>query len=198
MSAMPRLMLAFIAALALSSCTSPDNSGQASTAKPVQPATQTQPASAAAQTPGASLDQIVPLEPGDNAAQVAGSAARIPDPGRPIDHEEARMAAQAVDGVRSAVWLDSDNLVVMVNGAKYRTMDTIDRVCAGLDPLGDTLAVVVNIEDVTAKTADDAESISRNCQLPEGERAANQPKRQIEALDPELRKAFREQQARGH
>jgi hypothetical protein len=140
----------------------------------------------------------VPLEKSVSAAPGAGNTARVPDSSRPIDHEQARTIAESVEGVRSAVWLDSDNLAVMVDGAKYRNMETIDRVCAGLDPLGDTLAVVVNIEDVTAKTAADAESISRNCQLPEGERAANQPKRQIDALDPALRKAFREQQAHGH
>ena len=192
-----RLTLMVVAILVLSACASSDDSGQASTAKPAQ-TVPPPPHEVAAQAPGASVDQIVPLEPGGDAAQAAGDVPRVPDPNRPIDHEQARQAAESVQGVRSAVWLDNDNLAVMVDGAKYRNMETIDRICAGLDPLGDTLAVVVNLEDVTAKTADDAESISRNCQLPEGERAANQPKRQIEALDPELRKAFRQQQAKGH
>src|SRR5262249_50136083 len=122
-------------------------------------------------------------------------AAPFPDPSRPIDHEQARTVVQAVPGVRSATWLDDQNFVIMVAGANYRSMETIDRVCHELEPLGDTLAVVVNVENVAAKNADEAESISRNCKLPVGERAANQPMRQIDALDPALRKTFREQQA---
>jgi len=36
--------------------------------------------------------------------------------------------------------------------------------------------------------------LSRNCQLPEGERAFLQPRRQIDALDPVTRRAFEAQQ----
>ena len=95
-------------------------------------------------------------------------SARIPDIHRPIDHEAARAAVRPLEGVRSAVWLDAANFVVMVDGARYRSMDMIDRVCVALEPLGDTLAVVVNLEDVTAKDGDGAEAVSRNCQLGEG------------------------------
>jgi hypothetical protein len=188
-----RFGLVYAVAFALSACGSSQDANRTAAANPA-----TQPQEPA---PLASVDQIVPLEPRGDATQDAvaspdTSNARAPDPTRPIEHEHARTIAEHVPGVRSAIWMDSDNLLVMVDGPRYRNMDIIDRICQGLDPLGDTLAVVVNVEDVTAKNADDAESISRNCQLPEGERAANQPKRQVDALDPELRKAFREQQAK--
>lgn len=120
--------------------------------------------------------------------------ARIPDPARPIDHEAARAAVRPLAGVRSVVWMDHNNLLVMVGGAAYRNMAMVDRVCDVLDPLGDTLAVVVNVQDVTATTSEGADAVSRNCQLPEGQRAFLQSKRQIEALDPATRKAFKAQQ----
>lgn len=56
-------------------------------------------------------------------------SARVPDVFRPIDHEAARTAVRPLTGVRSAVWLDADNFVAMVDGAQHRSMDMIDRVC---------------------------------------------------------------------
>ena len=120
--------------------------------------------------------------------------ARIPDPARPIDHEAARAVVRQLAGVRSVVWVDHNNLLVMVGGAAYRNMAMVDRACDALDPLGDTLAVVVNVQDVTATTSEGADAVFRNCQLPEGQRAFLQPKRQIEVLDPAIRKAFKAQQ----
>jgi len=121
---------------------------------------------------------------------------RVPDPSRPIDHEAARAAVRPLSGVRSAVWLDADNFVVMVDGAEQRSMETIDRVCLALEPLGDTLTVVVNLEDVTATNGDAAMTLSRNCQLPEGQRAFLQAKRQVDVVEPELRRTFKTQQVR--
>lgn len=118
----------------------------------------------------------------------------IPDASRPIDREAARAAVRPLTGVRSVVWIDHDNLLVMVGGGEYRNMAMIDRVCDALAPLGDTMAVVVNLQDVTATTSAGADAVSRNCQLPEGERAFMQPKRQIEPLDPATRRAFEAQQ----
>lgn len=56
-------------------------------------------------------------------------SARMADPMRPINPEAARAAARTIHGVRSAIWLDRANLVVIVAGAQYRSMDTIDEVC---------------------------------------------------------------------
>ena len=119
---------------------------------------------------------------------------RIVDAARPIDHEAARAAVRPLPGVRTALWLDAANFVVMVAGQQHHSMDMIDRVCLALEPLGDTLAVVVNVQDVTAKNADDATTISRNCQLPQGQRALLQAKRQVDVVSPELRQQFKAMQ----
>jgi len=117
--------------------------------------------------------------------------ASIPDVMRPVDHEAARMAAKAVPGVRTALWLDRENFVVMVDGSQYRSMAMIDQVCVALEPLGDTLAVVVNVQDMTAQHADGATTLSRNCQLLEGQRAFLQRKRQVDVVAPAAKRSFR-------
>src|SRR5688572_10361660 len=72
----------------------------------------------------------------------------------------------------------------MVVGQRHRSMEMIDGVCVVLEPLGDALAVVVNVQDATAKNGNEAETLSRNCQLPEGERAFMQAKRELGAVAP--------------
>lgn len=119
---------------------------------------------------------------------------RVPDVARPIDHEAARAVVQPLPGVRSAMWLDAAHFVVMVDDPRRRSMDMIDRVCLALEPLGDTLGVVVNLQNVGAKNADAAMTLSRNCQLPIGERAFVQGKRQVDAIEPELRRTLKAQQ----
>lgn len=124
-------------------------------------------------------------------------SARLIDVSRPIDHEAARAAVRPLAGVRSAIWLDRANFAVMVGGARYRTRAMIDTICGALDPLGDTLAVVVHVQDATATNADGATTLSRNCQLPEGERALFQEKRNVDVVSPALRATFKAQQAGG-
>jgi hypothetical protein len=123
-------------------------------------------------------------------------SARVPDVMRPIDHEIARAAVRPLPGVRSAIWLDEANLAVMVDGATDRSMATIDRICDALAPLGDTLGVVVHVQDASAKTADAATSLSRNCDLPEGQLAFMQKRREVDVVPPDLRRVFKAQQAR--
>jgi hypothetical protein len=118
----------------------------------------------------------------------------LADPSRRIDHEAARAAVRPLPGVQSAVWIDNADLLVMVGGGQYRSIATIDNVCLALEPLGDTLSVVVNVQDVMATTSEGADTLSRNCQLRAGERAMFQQKRQVDVLDPEVRKVFRGQQ----
>lgn len=120
--------------------------------------------------------------------------AHIPDSTRPIPHEAARARIAQVDGVRSVAWIDHDNLLVLVGGPQYRDMAMVDHVCDALAPLGDTLGVVVNVQDVTATTSHAADAVSRDCQLPEGQRAFLQRQRRIEALDPATRRTFEAQQ----
>lgn len=116
---------------------------------------------------------------------------KIPDAARHIDPESARTAARAVPGVRSAVWIDRANLLAMVDGAEYRSQHTIDAICLQLEPLGDTLAVVVNLQNARARTGDELEILSRNCQLQPGDRAFMQARRQIDVVDPAVRARHR-------
>lgn len=102
---------------------------------------------------------------------------RLPDASRPVDHEAARAAIRPLARVRSSVWIDHSNLLVMVGGSQYRNLTTVDRVCRVLEPLGDTLAVVINVQDMLATTSEGADTLSRNCQLGAGERALFQGKR---------------------
>jgi len=123
-------------------------------------------------------------------------SARLPDARRPIDRESARVAARDVEGVRSAVWLDRTHLAVMVDGAVHRNEKTIDRVCLALEPLGDTLAVVVHVQDVTARDADGAATLSRNCQLAFGQRAAFERAREVDVVPEATRTQFKAMQQR--
>lgn len=100
-------------------------------------------------------------------------------------------------GVRGSIWLDADDFLVMVDGQAHRSMERIDAICLALEPLGDTLGVVVNLQDVTARNGDEAETLSRNCQLPEGERALLQARRQVDVVAPELREQFKRMQKSG-
>jgi hypothetical protein len=112
---------------------------------------------------------------------------KLPDPGKPIDHELARAAAKSVDGVRSAVWLDRENLFAIVDRNEQKSQQTIDAICLRLEPLGDTLAVVVNLQSGAATTGDELEILSRNCQLQPGDRAFLQKNRQVDVLSPAIR-----------
>lgn len=123
-------------------------------------------------------------------------SARLRDASRPINHEAARAVVRPMPGVRSAIWLDADNLAVMVDGQQYRDRDMIDRICVALEPLGDTLGVVVNLQDAKARNGDEAATLSRNCQLPEGQRAFMQAKRQVDVVAPEVREQFKKMQGR--
>lgn len=114
-------------------------------------------------------------------------AMKLADASRPIDHEAARAVARALPGVRSANWIDRHNLLVRVDGAGWRTHATIDALCVALEPLGDTLAVVVNLQDAAPTTRDGMDTLSRNCQLAPGDHAMMQRPRTVDALDPALR-----------
>lgn len=112
---------------------------------------------------------------------------KIADARRPIDREAARAAVHAVAGVRSVAWVDRHNLLVLVDGQAHRSQQTVDGICRRLEPLGDTLAVVVHLQDATAQTGDELETISRNCQLKPGDVALFQTRRQLDVIDPAIR-----------
>lgn len=121
---------------------------------------------------------------------------RIPDPARKIPPEPAREAVKAVVGVTTAAWVDQENLLVMVDGAQYRTNGMIDQICMRLEPLGDTLWVNVHLQNRHANSGEELEIISRNCQLPSGESAFMRQQRQLNVVAPNVRAAYQEHRAR--
>ena len=121
---------------------------------------------------------------------------RIPDPARKIPPEPAREAVKAVVGVTTAAWVDQENLLVMVDGAQYRTNGMIDQLCMRLEPLGDTLWVNVHLQNRRARSGEELEIISRNCQLPSGESAFMRQQRQLNVVPPNVRAAHQADQTR--
>jgi hypothetical protein len=112
---------------------------------------------------------------------------KLADPARRVDREAARVAARQVEGVRSVVWIDHENLLAIVSRNEVRSYSTIDAICMEMEPLGDTLGVVVNLQSAAATNGDQLEILSRNCQLPPGERALFQRRRQVDVISPEIR-----------
>lgn len=112
---------------------------------------------------------------------------KIPDGGRPIDRESARIVARSLPGVRSANWVDRHNLLVRVEGAELRSERTIDALCNRLETLGDTLAVVVHLQNAAAVRGQEVDTLSRNCQLAMGDHAFLQQPRKMDVLDPAMR-----------
>jgi hypothetical protein len=122
---------------------------------------------------------------------------KLADTARAVDREAARVAAKRVNGVRSAVWIDHQNLFAIVTRDALRSQTTIDAICLELEPLGDTLGVVVNLQSAAATTGDALEILSRNCQLPPGERALMQRERMVDVIPPEVRAQHRAQNEAG-
>lgn len=118
-------------------------------------------------------------------------AMKLADPARRIDQEAGRNAARTVPGVRSATWLDRTHLLVRVDNTTLRTQATIDEVCYHLQPLGDTLGVVVHVQSATGRNPGDLDAIARNCQLEPGDTALAQTDRRLNALDPAIREQHR-------
>ena len=118
-------------------------------------------------------------------------AMKLADASRPIDREAARSIARTMPSVRSANWIDRHNLLVRVDGAQSRSQQTIDDLCIGLEPLGDTLAVVVHLQDAAPATRDGMDTLSRNCQLAPGDQSMFHTARAVDVLDPGVRAQHR-------
>lgn len=121
---------------------------------------------------------------------------KLADPARRVDHELARTAAKHVQGVRSVVWLDRENLFAIVEQNAQKSQQTIDAICTQLDSLGDTLGVVVNLQSGAATSGDELKILSRNCQLEPGDRAYLQRNRQVDVLSPSIRAEHKANQSR--
>ena len=113
-------------------------------------------------------------------------AIKLADPSRRVDREAARAAIRHIEGVRSVAWIDSSDLLVIVSSNHARSYTTIDAICIALEPLGDTLGVVVNLQSGAALSADDLAILSRNCQLAPGDRAMLQPARKVDVVAPDI------------
>lgn len=122
-------------------------------------------------------------------------AIKLADPARAVDRESARHAARRVPGVRSVAWVDRENLFVIVETNGHRTYGTIDAICMELEPLGDTLGVVVNLQSGAATNGDQLEILSRNCQLAPGDRALLSRPRSLDVISPTVREQHRRNQA---
>ena len=118
-------------------------------------------------------------------------AMKLADASRPIDREGARAIARDFPGVRSVNWIDRHNLLVRVDGAHLRSQQTIDALCIGLEPLGDTLAVVMHVQHAAPATRDGMDTLSRNCQLAPGDHSMFQRARTVDVLDPGVRAQHR-------
>ena len=190
---------AIAASLLLASCTAqqPDEPAQRRPQQAGQPLDPVATAGHMAAMRGASLtgDQEGTRRHLDAMHQDLMRSMKLADASRPIDREAARGVARSMPGVRSANWIDRHNLLVRVDGEAMRSQQTIDDLCIRLEPLGDTLAVVVHLQNAAARTHDDMDTLSRNCQLAPGDNAFMQRPRTVDALDPAIRaqqRAYRE------
>jgi hypothetical protein len=178
---------AALAMLCLAAC-SRDPGGPATTAAPAAP--NPPPAAQAIDPPeSAASAASAPAAPAAEAPETTADAtAAIPepvpppvnlvDPARGADRESARAAVQAVPGVRSAGWLDRENLLVAVDRKDALGDDTIDAICQAIAPFGDTRGVVVNLRSGVASEGDGVEIVARNCQLASDKSASLQGDRQ--------------------
>lgn len=120
-------------------------------------------------------------------------AIKLADPARRVDREGARAVLRDMDGLASVVWLDHENLFVLVDRNELRTQAVIDAICIRLEDLGDTLGVVVNLQSTAARTGAEQATLSRNCQLEPGDRAFLQRRREVDVVPADIR--LQQQQA---
>lgn len=196
-----RIVVTVIAAsLSIAGCTAqqPDEPTQR---RPQQAGQPMDPVRTAGHMAGARLSALAGDQAGvqrnmDAMSEDLRRAMKLADASRPIDREAARSIARTMPSVRSANWIDRHNLLVRVDGAQSRSQQTIDDLCVQLEPLGDTLAVVVHLQDASATHPDQMDTLSRNCQLAPGDQAFMQPARTVDALDPAVRAQHRATTAR--
>ena len=120
---------------------------------------------------------------------------KIPDASRPIDPETARAVVRGVPGVRSVAWVDRSRLLAIVDSNDARSYATIDAICLALEPLGDTLGVVVHLQSAAARNGEELELLGRNCQLEPGDRAFLQTDRPLDTIPPAVRAQVKAQRA---
>lgn len=193
---------ATLAALLLAGCGAPATETQAQR-RPQQAGQPMDPLRTASHMAGARVAAITGDQTGvqrnmERMSEDMRRAIKLADIARPINPEAARRIAREIPGVRSANWIDRYNLLVRVDGVQLRNMQTIDELCVRLEPLGDTLAVVVHLQNASPANRDQMDTLSRNCQLAEGDVAFAQRQRSVDALDPMVRAQQRAEAERMH
>jgi hypothetical protein len=188
--------LAFACAFALAGC-SRSPPGEAKLEQAGRPILPTNVLATVASVQGAAIagDQEAMQRSLEGSGEDLRKSIKLADPNQAVDREGARQAARKVEGVRSVVWLDRENLFVIVDSNQARSYSTIDSICLQLQGLGDTLGVVVNLQSGAARTGDELEILSRNCQLAPGDRAMLSRERQVDVIDTEVRAQHRANQA---
>ena len=189
------VLTALAASLCLAGCSAPQ-AEKAAQRRPQQAGQPIDPLRTAGHIAGARVSALVGDQQGvrrnmDAMSDDLRRAMKLADANRPIDREAARSVARTIAGVRSANWIDRHNLLVRVEGAALRSQQTIDELCLRLEPLGDTLAVVVHLQDTAPVDRDGMDTLSRNCQLALGDHAMFQRGRQVDALEPGVRATHR-------
>jgi len=189
------VVAATAACLLIGGCSAPQ-AEEAAQRRPQQAGQPMDPLRTAGHLAGARLSALAGDQQGVQRSMEAMSedlrrAMKLADASRPIDREAARAVARALPRTRSANWIDRHNLLVRVDGAHLRSQQTIDALCIGLEPLGDTLAVVVHLQDAAPATRDGMDTLSRNCQLAPGDHSMFQRARTVDVLDPGIRAQHR-------
>ena len=192
----PALCIAAMA-LVMPGCSAESGTDEPRPQQAGQPMSPVENAARVAAIRGAALrgDREVMQRHAETMAEEFRRSIRLADPARAVDRESARIAARQVPGVRSAVWLDIENFFVRVDSVECQTQGTIDRICLALEPLGDTLGVVVNLQNSSARNGRELANLSRNCQLSPGERALLSRERVLDPIDPRIRAQHEANQA---
>ena len=107
--------------------------------------------------------------------QASRQAMRLVDPGRAVDREAARAAVQQLPDVRAAGWIDRTRMLVVVARDDLRNEAMIETVCRRLEPVGDTVGVVVSVQGRAATSGRLPRETGRRCRLAPGERIEPQP-----------------------
>ena len=191
-----RMVTAMLVVGMIAGCSAPQADAPQAAPRPQQAGQPMDPLRTATHMAGARLAAVAGDQEGVHRNMQAMSedlrrAMKLADASRPVDREAARGIARAMPAVRSANWIDRHNLLVRVDGPQWRSQQTIDDLCVRLEPLGDTLAVVVHLQDAAAQTHDGMDTLSRNCQLAPGDHALLQRPRTVDALDPSIRAQHR-------
>lgn len=111
---------------------------------------------------------------------------KIADASRPIDRESAR-AARTVPAFAPSPGSTATTCSCASPAPTAAPTRPSTRSATSSNRWGDTLAVVVHLQNAEARTRFEADTLNRNCQLAPGDRAFLQTPHTLDVLDPALR-----------